>query len=63
VENWHAFVWLKLSVAVQVTFVDPTGNRDPEAGEQVLVTGAAPPLTIGAGKLTATDAPSVDAAV
>jgi hypothetical protein len=32
---------------VQETFVAPTGNDAPEAGEQVVVNGACPPLAVG----------------
>jgi hypothetical protein len=35
------------SVAVQSTCVVPTGNCEPDAGEQVVVTGAEPPDTRG----------------
>jgi hypothetical protein len=37
------------SVAVQFTLVEPRGNDVPDVGEQVVVTGAAPPDTVGAG--------------
>jgi hypothetical protein len=37
-ENVQLAVWLDVSVAVQVTVVDPLGNAVPEAGEQPTVT-------------------------
>src|ERR1043166_4474561 len=36
------------SVAVQLTVVVPTGNAEPDAGEQLTVTGATPPLAVTA---------------
>jgi len=41
-----------VSVAVQVTVVVPTGNGEPEGGEQVKVTPEQLSLTVGLGKLT-----------
>jgi hypothetical protein len=38
-------VWA--SVAVHDTGVDPAGRLDPLIGEQVVVTGVAPPTTVG----------------
>jgi hypothetical protein len=35
------------SVAEQLTWVVPTWNFEPDAGEQELVTGASPPVTAG----------------
>jgi hypothetical protein len=32
---------------VHATFVDPTGNADPDAGVQVVVKGAAPSTIVG----------------
>jgi hypothetical protein len=32
---------------VQLTVIDPTGNIDPLAGEQVVVIGGVPPLAVG----------------
>ncbi len=51
------------SRAVQVTGVFPTGRLAPLAGAQVVVTGVAPPATVGAGKMTGTEAPSTDVVV
>jgi hypothetical protein len=48
------------SLAVQVTVVVPTGSSDPDAGEQLVVTGCAPPVTTAFPKLTATGAPFGD---
>ena len=48
------------SRALQVLVVVPSGNAVPEAGAQVVVTGAVPPLAIGAAKLTVTGVPSTD---
>jgi hypothetical protein len=48
------------SVAVQVTAVVPTGNVDPLGGTQTVVTGASPPLAVGAPKLTAIGPPDCD---
>jgi hypothetical protein len=45
---------------VQVKVVLPTGKRDPDAGEQLVVTGGAPPTTVGGGKFTTTGLPSAD---
>nr|WP_180230675.1 hypothetical protein [Bacillus pseudomycoides] len=41
-----------MSVAVQVTVVSPTGNRDPEAGLQLTLTPGQLLLAVGFGKLT-----------
>jgi len=40
------------SVPVHVTVVEPTGNRLPEPGAQVVDTGETPPLAAGTGKFT-----------
>ena len=48
------------SRAVQVLVVVPTGNAVPDPGAHVVVTGAVPPLAVGAAKLTATGVPSTD---
>jgi hypothetical protein len=32
---------------VQVAIVVPTGNTAPDAGEQVVVTGGVPPVSMG----------------
>jgi hypothetical protein len=39
------------SVAVQSKLVAPTGNNEPLAGKQPLVTGGAPPETAGAANV------------
>jgi hypothetical protein len=44
----------RASVAVHVTLVAPSGNVDPLAGAQAVVTGASPFAVTGAGKDTAT---------
>jgi hypothetical protein len=46
------------SRAVHVALVVPTGNTD---GAQLVVTGAVPPVTIGAANVTGTALPSNDA--
>jgi hypothetical protein len=46
--NWQLAVRATLSVAVQVTWVVPTGNRDPLAGEHETDTGEIPPDVTGA---------------
>jgi hypothetical protein len=43
----HDAVSCLASVALQVSGVDPTGKSEPDAGEQVEVTGAVPPETVG----------------
>lgn len=50
------------SFAVHVTEVVLTGKFVPEAGVQVVVTGAFPPVVVGAAKETATALPSIDCA-
>ena len=40
------------SRAVQFTFVGPRGNEVPDAGVQVVLTGAAPSVTVGDGNVT-----------
>jgi hypothetical protein len=40
--NVQDAVRLSASVAVQETSLDPTGNCDPDSGEQVTDTGACP---------------------
>ena len=37
---------------MQDTSVDPAGKLEPLLGEQTMVTGADPPVTIGAGYVT-----------
>jgi len=56
----HIADCLALSEAVQVTVVVPTANSEPDAGEQLLVIGAVPPLTVGASKVTFTGLPLCD---
>ena len=48
------------SDALHVTVVVPTSNDVPDSGVQVIVTGARPPLTVGAPYDTATACPSID---
>jgi len=55
----HDALTCSASVAVQVVGVEPTANSDPDAGEQVVFTGAVPPDT-AAEKVTTTGLPSVD---
>jgi len=45
---------------VQVTGVVPIGKLDPLTGAQATVTGAAPPVTIGAPKFTVVSGSDVD---
>jgi hypothetical protein len=52
--NVHAAAVFRASTAWQATVVMPTWNTEPENGEQVTVTGAWPPLVVGAGNVTAT---------
>jgi hypothetical protein len=58
----HEAVRCKASTALHVSEVEPTGKSDPDAGEQVVVTGAKPPATTGAN-LTTTGLPSADEAM
>lgn len=44
----QALVRWRVSVAVQLTCVNPTGNNVPVAGVQLVAIGAAPPVTVGA---------------
>ena len=48
----HRSVRCCASVATHSDVVLPSGNVDPDAGVHVTVTGATPPVTVGAGKLT-----------
>jgi hypothetical protein len=41
------------SVAVALTIVMPTGNTEPLEGEELIETGAVPPLAVAAGYVTA----------
>jgi len=50
------------SRAVQSTFVEPTGKSDPDAGEQLALTGATPPEAVGLN-VTVTGEPVDDVAV
>lgn len=50
----HEALRCSLSRTVQVTLVDPTGNAEPVGGRHVVVTGAAPPLTMGDAYVTLT---------
>lgn len=56
-ENPHICFWLAASVAVAVTVVTPTGNRDPLGCESTTAIGGTPPLAEGAGNVTGTDPP------
>jgi hypothetical protein len=47
---------------LHVRLVVPTGNREPDTGEQLAPTGAAPPETVGA-KFTTTGFPEDEVAV
>jgi len=58
----HEAVALSASTALHVTGVEPTGNSEPEAGEQPVVTGAVPPATVVLTG-TLTGFPSVEVAV
>ena len=51
--------WSRESSAVQVIGVLPTGNGDPEAGEQEAPTGGTPPFTVGV-RVTLIGRPSGD---
>ena len=59
----HEAVVFCASVAVAVTVVGPTANNDPRAGLETTVTGATPPLDVGAGYTTATGRPSSETVV
>jgi hypothetical protein len=61
--NEQASLRLSASTALQVTLVDPIGNVEGLAGLQVIATGAAPPITAGAGYATLTACPSRDGCV
>src|SRR5262249_53527441 len=51
-ENEHEAECPAVSVALQVTGVDPTANADPDVCEQLVVTGGLPPLEVGAANVT-----------
>jgi hypothetical protein len=53
--NEHAACRAIASLAVQFTVVVPSRKPAPDAGEQVVMTGAAPSLTVGAAYVTACD--------
>jgi hypothetical protein len=55
----HDAVWSVASAAVHEKLVLPTAKSDPDAGEQVVVTGAVPPLISGRS-VTAIAFPSGD---
>jgi hypothetical protein len=46
IENVHVSVRCRLSVAVQVTVLEPTEKIDPLGGTQAVVTGDAPPTVV-----------------
>jgi hypothetical protein len=47
IEKVQEAVRVCASVAVHDTGVDPAGRLDPLVGEHVVVTGVAPPMTVG----------------
>lgn len=51
--NVHARVVCDASVLVQRTVFVPTGNSEPDAGVQLVCTGAVPPDTAGVANVTA----------
>src|SRR3954470_11158593 len=51
-EKPHVPVLSRLSVAVQVTRVDPSGKAVFDAGVHVVETGAAPPVATGVSNTT-----------
>lgn len=48
------------AVAVHCTVVDPTAKLDPDAGVQLTLTGATPPVGVGTVNVTGTAAPLGD---
>src|SRR5437773_2792974 len=58
--NEHVAVRLSASTALQVTFVGPIGRIAGLDRLHVIATGAAPPITTGAGYVTLTACPSRD---
>lgn len=50
--NVHELVARTASVAVQRTVVEPMGKIDVDPGEQLVWTGATPPLATAAAKVT-----------
>jgi hypothetical protein len=59
-DDVHTAVADAASVAVQVSGVVPTPKLEPELGEQLVVTGAVPPLVVGSEKLTPTGPPLLE---
>jgi len=57
----HCAVRAALSVAVQATVVEPTGNCAPDAIVHDTASGAVPPVACGVGYSTAIVAPTVPA--
>ena len=55
--NAHAAWRAVASLAVQLTDVVPSGKDDPELCVHVTFTGAAPPVTVGAGNVTGCSLP------
>ena len=53
-EKLHDAVCAAVSDARHVTLVVPTGKPLPDSGVQVVVTGAWPPLVVGAVQVTVT---------
>jgi hypothetical protein len=47
--NWQPACRLSASVAVQLTIVCPIGNIEPDAGEQLTLTGVCPSRASGVG--------------
>ena len=58
----HVATVAAASFAVQSTAVEPTGKRDPDAGEQLVLTGVTPPEVV-ALNVTTTDDPFHDVAL
>lgn len=56
-ENEHDPVWVSDAVAVHCTVVVATLNGDPDAGVQLSVTGATPPVAVGTVYVTGTGPP------
>lgn len=58
----HDAACCRLSRAVQATAVVPRGKALSDAGVQVVVTGAVPPVVVGAANVTASGFPSTELA-
>jgi len=58
--NEHAAAVFRASVAWHATVVVPTLNVEPEKGEQVIVTGATPPVVVGCGNVIGVPVPVVE---